>query len=395
MRDRLGPEDFQVIAPPALAAAAAALRSGKGPGDEAARALLARLGWSPEDAADARLERAWLLDAAAAAEAVFFIEAPSAPGLAFAGVLGEVKGAGRGASAAAALTGAVAEFVERRAVCRAALAWPAAGRAPALALGLEARPLRVDEAFDGPREAPGTNGAAADRCRARARLRAALELVERDAVALWWEAGAPARRLGASWLIGADLERIREGARAGRRTHLLALDGCGGVPVAVAVSAAMDGGGVVLGYGAGGIWSRAADRAVQELAQLELAEGLIDLRLAMVGRAGLDASERTKLDRRGMLNRERTDVLGAGLPEAPPPTGGEFDETDAEAALAVIADRVGGLVAFDLDGPGDPLAVARVVAPSLQPLPRRRDVPRLAAALAAHAHRPRGPAPLL
>ncbi len=99
----------------------------------------------------------------------------------------------------------------------------------------------------------------------KARLHGAMELVERDAVALWW-AGVTQ----AASLEGAQTFAIaRLGLRQGRETLLLDVTCDTGIPVIVAVSFDKSGGGFCFGAAAAGSAHAAACGALRELGAAE------------------------------------------------------------------------------------------------------------------------------
>lgn len=100
------------------------------------------------------------------------------------------------------------------------------------------------------------------------------EVVERDAVALWWYGGQPAGRINDGILertgVAAFAEHLRGNAE---RPHwLLDLTTEFGIPVVAALSSRVDGTVVVAGFGAGLNFVDAAKGALLEMSQMELAQ---------------------------------------------------------------------------------------------------------------------------
>lgn len=123
-----------------------------------------------------------------------------------------------------------------------------------------------------------SSGVAAGPSRADALRRALLELIERDAVAIWWYNRRRALGL-APEAIGVPLaaETARQLQVRGRTLHLLDLTTDLGVPVVAAISArARRGDRVLFGFGAGSSHRAAAERAVAELHQMFAALGAGD-----------------------------------------------------------------------------------------------------------------------
>jgi len=114
-----------------------------------------------------------------------------------------------------------------------------------------------------------SNGCAAGRTLKDAIVRGFCELVERDAVALWWYNRVPRPALdvleaGGELARGLSL-RLTE---AGRTLHLLDLTTDLGLPVVSAISARRDGTAVAFGFGAGLQLARSARRALLEMQQV-------------------------------------------------------------------------------------------------------------------------------
>ncbi len=115
-----------------------------------------------------------------------------------------------------------------------------------------------------------TNGCAAGTSASDARLRALLELVERDAAGRWWyqRQRRPVMLMGN---IGSPARRIhRAFAGAGRSCWAFDITSDLGVPVVAAVSEREDTGAISLGFGAAISQEGAAAAAYAELAQMSL-----------------------------------------------------------------------------------------------------------------------------
>src|SRR5262249_45708601 len=98
-----------------------------------------------------------------------------------------------------------------------------------------------------------STGCAAGSTIEAATLRALLELIERDAAALWWRGGRCARPVhddSDAGRVGADLLARLRGGQQERRTWLLDITTDIDVPVVTAVSAGADGFGLCVGLGA-------------------------------------------------------------------------------------------------------------------------------------------------
>ena len=100
-----------------------------------------------------------------------------------------------------------------------------------------------------------------------------LELVERDAVALWWRGGRRGRAIVADSEAGRRAARLIARVRQGndiRQTALLDITSDLGVPVVAAFSMRRDGFGVAVGFGARTTLAEAAQAAIFEMCQSEL-----------------------------------------------------------------------------------------------------------------------------
>jgi ribosomal protein S12 methylthiotransferase accessory factor len=218
----------------------------------------------------------------------------------------------------------------------------------------------------------GSNGLAAGADRAAAERAAVLELVERDAVAIWWY-GRIARPGIALALLddagGGALRRWLEARR--RRTWLLDLTHDLGIPVVAALSAAPEGSGIAYGFAAGAGLAAAALAATLELLQSEISLDLAARRAARLGRAEGPAGRLLLWSRRAALGRLPFLVPSGGERPAP--------RRDGDPA-ALVAGRLGAPPLFvDLDRPGDPFPVVRAFAPGLRPWRPRFARGRLAA----------------
>ncbi len=203
-----------------------------------------------------------------------------------------------------------------------------------------------------------------------------LELIERDAVALWWRGGRRGRAIPADSAAGlaaaALLEQVRGGG-AGRVTSLLDITTDIGVPVAVAFSVRADGSGLALGMSARESLAAAVRSAIFEMCQSELSLHVIAAKRRQSGEAALNDSDRRQLARAAM------DVGGCGLLQAVGAVSGDAVVDGVEERLA---ER--GIVAYvvDLTRERFGVPVVRVMAPGLQLEPCSVVGDRLAAAIA-------------
>lgn len=185
-----------------------------------------------------------------------------------------------------------------------------------------------------------SNGLGAGACLEEAVLHALLEVVERDAVALWWYS----RALRPGLPVDAPLFR-----RLGRSVWALDLTTDLGVPVAVAVSRSAEGA-LSFGMGAGLATGDALRRAL-----LENAFNL-DLHGEWAGTPDAEVL--------AAWSRERLEdhpwLAPHGTSPGPSPCGG------LEDLLARLASRGLDALAVDLSRSDVPLAVARVIVPGMR-----------------------------
>jgi thiazole/oxazole-forming peptide maturase SagD family component len=210
---------------------------------------------------------------------------------------------------------------------------------------------------------PDSSGCAAGTTLADAVRRGLLELLERDAVALWWwpRTRRPEIPLDVLGAAGAR-EFTRELAARGRTGWLLDLTTDLAVPVAVAVSARTDGTGVVLGFGASPTRPAAARRAGEELLQVLACTDLEGVH--RVGDPGTAQWQAQHVDDLEFLRPH------GGV--RPWPRAEEPDEAAVVHRLRRRLALAGVDLGFlDLTHPALGVPVARVVAPQLRPWHRR------------------------
>ena len=386
-------------------AAARHLLDPAAPAGPDAREFLAWLGCPvPARPGPAEHGRARLLRAAGRFTRLFSLDCPTAPGLAVFGAEvalpgGPASASGVGTGLLEAFEGCVGEGVEllasaetpadrtrfRPAPPDAALAPWLAGILPA---GAEPRDwvelLRLD--------APGTAWLPAALCLRRtepdfappwplsigcaagptpeaAALHALLELIERDAAALWWRGGRRGRPVAledpAMAPAAALLAALRRG-QDGRRSWLLDLTTDLGVPVIAALSTGPEGRGFCCGLAARTARAAAARAALLEMAQMEAAHAVVLAKQAEAGPAALNAHDRTLLARYHGIRAGGCALLDPAGPAEPGPDL----PADPAAAMAVLVGRLGArglpVLALDLTRPELGLPAIRLVVPGLE-----------------------------
>lgn len=233
-----------------------------------------------------------------------------------------------------------------------------------------------------------STGAAAAATPTSAAYRALLELIERDAAALWWIGGRRGRPLACDGPAAAEAHRILVALRRGvttRATWLLDITSDIGVPVLAAVSAEADGRGLAFGLGARLSVAGAARAAILELCQIELGLQIARLKLAQRGDAGLTDLDRHHLRRAREIDAEACVLLHpAGIPHYYSEPGTLDDERQLGAVSAALARKSIAAAIVDLARADIGLPTAKAIAPALQPLPSGKITDRLAKAISAH-----------
>lgn len=224
-------------------------------------------------------------------------------------------------------------------------------------------------------------GVGAGPTRETAILSGLLEVIERDAVALWWYGGTAARSVGPDLAEDPEFDRFITALRgdSDRIWWLLDITSDIGVPTFAALSAEWDGRAVVAGSSAGLDARAAARSAVLEMCQMELAQELALDKLARDGEAALGPRDRLWIARARGLTLDSSPQLLARAPAR----AGELLPNSGNLIAAVIERLRGrGLEAYavDLTRPDLAIPVVRVIVPGLQSAKPEWITPRLAAA---------------
>jgi ribosomal protein S12 methylthiotransferase accessory factor len=198
-----------------------------------------------------------------------------------------------------------------------------------------------------------------------ATLHGLLELIERDAVALWLRGGAPAHVVPPG--PGAALLGQLRGDVTRRRTWLLDITSDIGVPVVVAAACNDDGFGLCRGFACRPTLAAAADAALMELAQMELGYGLSAAKRAVRGEAALNDTDRMHIDRYTQLYVVTNPALHPVAPPASPCDLLSYDSIAILAAVRKQLEAVGVEVyAMNLTRPELGIAMTRTFAPGLE-----------------------------
>jgi ribosomal protein S12 methylthiotransferase accessory factor len=227
-----------------------------------------------------------------------------------------------------------------------------------------------------------STGCAAGVTAAAAALRAALELIERDAVALWWRGGRRGRSISPDSPAGRAAAELLAQAREGdtdRQSWLLDITTEIGIPAVAAMSARPDGYGFAYGFAARLDPAEAACAAIFELCQVELGQHVVAAKLRESGDAALNDGDRRQM-RRGTLfdTRDCAMLQPEGQSHWISPECPDDPAAGLQHVLARLAAHDIAAYALDLTRPELGIPVVRVLAPGLQLEPCNIVGPRLA-----------------
>lgn len=386
-----------------LLAARDALERGA-PSDGGAE-LLAILGWDHAMPDHQRLDRMRLLRAALDCRRVFALSAPDAPGLHCFGAeldlgriaddagLGLIGTSGVGLHPGEAFAACIGEAAEIAAQIETAAMRPAPGAPDDLLFHRwpdnETRRIPRDRALRrsparmaSPPPMPLSIGCAAARSAAEARLRATLELVERDAVCLWWIGGRPPRPVAMedAGAASALLATLRQGGGA-RRSWLLDITTDLRIPAVAAVSFDAEGRGFCCGTAARATLDESACAALLELCQNELAQHVVRLKLQQRGETGLNPRDQAMRARHLRVTTEAGWLLHPRGDPARHPDGHAGPGQTFEDLARRLSEAGFPLFLFEHASPAG-IPVWRAISDGLCCTPSRDTPPRLAAAIA-------------
>lgn len=215
-----------------------------------------------------------------------------------------------------------------------------------------------------------SSGCAAGPTAEAATLRALLELVERDAVALWWRGGRRGRSIAsgteAAHAAADLLAQLRQGSTE-RKVWLLDITTDVEIPAVAAMSARADGYGFAVGFGARLNLADAARAAIFELCQAELGQRVVAAKRRESGDEALNDGDFRKLNRGASF-----DTSGCALLQ-PATSGDSISSERAADSLSNLEDVIERLQArdiavytIDLTRPQFGVPVVRALAPALQ-----------------------------
>jgi len=215
-----------------------------------------------------------------------------------------------------------------------------------------------------------------------ATIAAVLELVERDAAALWWVGGRPPRPVPLETSAAADasgLLRHLRAVAATRHSWLLDITTDLGIPCVASVSLARDGAGFACGLAAGLTMAAAIRSAIAEMCQMELSHQIIALKRRQRGDAALNRHDRAHLERGRMIDAGAPQIHPQGAPIdwrlAP---GNPVPEEISTQDLLQKTDELGiNIFVVNLTRDRIAIPVSRVIATGLQPYPSDTETSRL------------------
>jgi ribosomal protein S12 methylthiotransferase accessory factor len=235
-----------------------------------------------------------------------------------------------------------------------------------------------------PRSALST-GAAAGPTLDAATVRALLELVERDAVSLWWQGGRRGRPLPMELPAvqrGIELVRALRQDKLDRASWVLDLTTDMGIPSVAAVSFDRDGRGFACGFAARIDLDDAVHGAIIEMMQMELG-----LQLARAKKGAMGENALSEIDRMHLLRSTAIDSKTCDLVH-PAGTATVFPEPSRDAPIDLLKAafaRSGidaAIVKLTRAQFGIPVVFA--LAPGLQPMPSATTTQRLRSMLSSH-----------
>jgi ribosomal protein S12 methylthiotransferase accessory factor len=200
-----------------------------------------------------------------------------------------------------------------------------------------------------------------------AALHGLCELIERDAVALWWRGGRRARAVDAEGKAGRAASALLSSLRGDEKRRVswlldITTDDIG-VPCVAAVSTAPDGFGMACGFAARPTLQAAVRAAIFEMCQIELGRTVVEAKRREGGEAALNDADRAFLRRTSEIDASRCPLLH---PDGPSGDDAATCVVTLQALTGRLLDL--GIEAFvlDLTRPVFAIPVARIIAPQLQ-----------------------------
>jgi len=193
-----------------------------------------------------------------------------------------------------------------------------------------------------------------------------MEVVERDAVSLWWYGGLPARVIGETTRKGVGFDAFAETVRGGsdRRVRLLEITTDIQIPAVVSFSREPDGSAVIAGFAADCDIATAMQRAFLEMCQMELAQRISLEKLARHGERGLKDKDRDWIRRYRELSVDEFPTRFAPALEAVPRSA--FSGDKSSFAIERLAQSGFTPVYVDLTVADVGIPVVKAMVPQLQ-----------------------------
>jgi ribosomal protein S12 methylthiotransferase accessory factor len=234
--------------------------------------------------------------------------------------------------------------------------------------------LAQDCVFVAGSKEPTSTGCGAGLTLEDAVLHGMLELVERDAFALWWIAGRPGRPIDLSTktltVANACLRALR-GDKSTRLTWLLDISGDVDLPCIAAVSANEQGFEVSVGTACHPKPERAVESALTEMCLMELSHQVAKMKAQTSSGKTLNPKDEMHLKRSQELDAKSCPLLHPqGIPKYYAPSSSEGDFGQSSKAVAELLQSVDISVYFaDLTSTDLGVPVAKCVSPDLQTYP--------------------------
>jgi ribosomal protein S12 methylthiotransferase accessory factor len=221
-----------------------------------------------------------------------------------------------------------------------------------------------------------SSGCGAGTSREGALLHGLLELVERDAVALWWLGGRPGARLPETG-IPATLSRVVKREASSRISWLLDITTDLSIPCIAALSTDADGSGLAAGFAARLSQADAIRAAVFEMCQMEVGLHLLLMKRREVGDGALNDIDRTYIRRAFGFDVRNCSILFPSRHVRQAAYEGTADSTPLEQLAQTLDSRGVGAWWIELTRPDLAISAVRAIAPALQPYPTDFITPRL------------------
>jgi len=190
------------------------------------------------------------------------------------------------------------------------------------------------------------------------------ELIERDAVSLWWRGGLRGGVIDSNSGAGRAAAELLATLRAGatrRSSWVMDISTDLGVPCVAAISVGAAGREFACGHAARPTRAAAIRSAILEMCQMELGQAVIAAKLREGGEGALNAADRTHLRRANLIDARC--LLLHPVRSLPAEEGGAL-------TLAAMVARLGSMgiepLAVELTRPQFGIPVVRVVTPQLQ-----------------------------